>query len=131
MLDENVRRLASEPNFASMATVMPSGDLQVQLMWVDCDDDHIVINTEVHRRKFLNLAANPTVTVLIVNRNDPWDYVEVRGRVAETVTGPEARAHIDQLAHKYLGADTYPNPIASERVMVRIRPSRIVKFPPN
>ena len=131
MLDDNVRRLATGANFASLATVMPSGDLQVQVMWVDCDEDHILVNTEVHRRKFLNLTADPRATVLIVNRDDPWDYVEVRGRVAETVTGPAARAHIDKLAHKYFGKETYPNPIVSERVIVKVAPTRVFKFPPG
>ena len=122
--------MARDPNFASMATIMPDGTLQVHVMWVDADEDHILINTEVHRRKFKNLMDNPTVTVLIVHRDDPWLYVEVRGEVTDTVTGPEARSHIDALSQKYLGVD-YPQPIVSERVMCKITPTRIVKFPPS
>lgn len=97
----------------------------------DAGDEHILINTEVHRRKFKNMMANPTVTVLIVHRNDPWSYVEVRGEVTGTVTGPVARSHIDALAHKYLAVDEYPRPITSERVICKITPTRIVKFPPG
>ena len=128
MLDKKTLELARDPNFASMATIMPDGTLQVHVMWVDADEDHILINTEVHRRKFKNLMANPTVTVLIVHRDDPWLYVEVRGEVTDTVTGPEARSHIDALSQKYLGVD-YPQPIVSERAMCKITPTRIVKFP--
>ena len=131
MLDERARKLAQGPNFASLATIMPDGTLQVHVMWVDADEEHILINTEVHRRKFKNMMANPTVTVLIVHRNDPWSYVEVRGEVTGTVTGPAARSHIDALSHKYLAVDEYPRPITSERVICKITPTRIVKFPPS
>ena len=131
MLDDQTLRLARGPNFASLATVMPDGTLQVHVMWVDADEDHILINTEVHRRKFKNMVANPTVTVLIVHRDDPWSYVEVRGEVTDTVTGPVARSHIDALANKYLGVDEYPQPIISERVICKIVPRRVVKFPPS
>ena len=131
MLDDKTLRLARGPNFASLATLMPDGTPQVHVMWVDADDHHVLINTEVHRRKFKNMMANPKATVLIVHRDDPWSFVEVRGEVAETVTGPSARAHIDSLAHKYLGVDLYPNPITSERVIVKIAPKRIFRFPPG
>lgn len=125
MLDELTLRLARGPNFASLATLMPDGSPQVHVMWVDTDGDRILVNTEVHRRKFKNIAANPLATVLILDRGDPWTYSEVRGEVVETVTGPEARAHIDALTRKYLGLDGYPNPIASERAILKIAPRRV------
>ena len=125
MLDDLTLRLARGPNFASLATLMPDGSPQVHVMWVDADDRHILINTEVHRRKFKNMTANPLATVLIVDRDDPWTYSEVRGVVVETVTGPEARSHIDALTHKYLGLDNYPQPITSERAIVKIAPRRV------
>ena len=131
MLDDKTLRLARGPNFASLATLMPDGAPQVHVMWVDADDDHVLINTEVHRRKFKNMMANPKATVLIVHRDDPWSFVEVRGDVVETVTGPSALDHIDALAHKYLGVDSYANPITSERVIVKIAPKRIFIFPPS
>ena len=125
MLDDLARELASGPNFASLATILPDGTPQGHLMWVDTDGENILINTETHRRKFKNMTANPAATVLIVHRDNPWRYAEVRGEVAGTVTGPEARAHIDELARKYLGVDEYPNPIQSERVIVKIAPRRV------
>ena len=77
-------------------------------MWVDCDDDHIVINTEVALRKFKNVQADPRVTVTIWGRKNPYFFAEVRGRVVEVVPGPQARANIDALAQKYLGTDPLP-----------------------
>ena len=125
MLDELTLRLARGPNFASLATLMPDGAPQVHVMWVDTDGGRILVNTEVHRRKFKNITANPLATVLIVDRADPWTYSEVRGEVAEVVTGPAARDHIDALTFKYLGLDGYPNPITSERAILQIEPRRV------
>ena len=129
MLDKTVLRLARGANYASLATVMPDGSMQVHLMWVDADDEHILINTEVHRPKFRNMMADSRVTVLIPDRSNPYHFAEVRGRVVDTVRGAEARSHIDALAHKYMGVDEYPNPITSERVIVKIAPERVVVFP--
>jgi PPOX class probable F420-dependent enzyme len=93
------------------------------VMWVDCDDEHVLINTEVHRQKARNLRRDPRVTVTIWDADDPYRYAEVRGEVVETVTGPEARAHIDALSMKYHGHE-YRNRIQSERLLVRIKPLR-------
>ena len=131
MLDDKTLKLAKGANFASLATLMPDGTPQVHVMWVDADAEHILINTEVHRPKYRNMTANPTATVLIPNRENPYEYVEVRGEVVEAVTGPQARAHIDDLARKYMGVDEYPNPITSERVIMKIKPTRVFNFPPG
>jgi len=83
-----------------------------------------VVNTEVHRQKFKNVQRDPRVTLTIRNEQDPYNYAEVRGRVVETVTGPAARDHIDQLSQKYHGQDYNPDDIKSERVMLWIVPDR-------
>jgi PPOX class probable F420-dependent enzyme len=123
MIDDAVKRLAKGPNFAAFTTLLPSGHPMTQLMWVDCDDRHVLVNTEVHRQKYKNLRRDPRCTVTVWNRENPYDYVEVRGRVVEFVTGPEARAHIDELSQKYQGTP-YANPIQSERVILRVEPER-------
>ena len=92
------------------------------VMWVDADDDHVLINTEVHRAKFKAVERDPRVTVTIWVKDDPYTYAEVRGRVVETVRGPVARAHIDALSQKYRGRDFDPGNITSERVILRISP---------
>jgi len=130
MLDEKTIGLAQGKNFGVISTLMPSGHPQTQLMWVDTDGEHIIVNTEIHRAKFKNLERNPLVTVLISETGNAWNYSEVRGHVAEIVRGQEARDHIDAMAKKYFGVDEYPNPIQSERVIVKIAPDRIVTFPP-
>ena len=123
MIDDAVRTLAQGKNFAALTTLMPDGQPQTHVMWVDCDDEHILINTEVHRRKFKNVEADPRVTVAIWNAENPYSFAEVRGRVVDTVLGPEALASINALAHKYTGADYAPE-IQSERVILKIAPDR-------
>ncbi len=124
MLDEKIRQLATQgKNIAAVTTLMPDGTPQTTPLWVDADGEHILLNTEVHRQKFKNVSRDPRITVTIWDADNSFLYGEVRGEVVETVTGPEARSHIDQLSQKYVGHD-YANPIQSERVILKIAPNR-------
>ena len=123
MLDPKIRDLCRAKNFATLTTLFADGAPQTNVMWVDCDDDHILINTEVHRAKARNVSADPRVSVVIWEAGNPYSYAEVRGRVVESITGDSARAHIDSLSQRYTGVD-YANPIQSERVILRIAPDR-------
>ena len=125
MLEEGVRQLAKGRNFAAFTTRLPDGHPMTHVMWVDCDDEHILINTETHRQKARNIRRDPRVTVTVWDAADPYRYAEVRGEVVETVGGSEARAHIDELSMKYHGHE-YRNRIQSERLLVRIKPFRQV-----
>jgi PPOX class probable F420-dependent enzyme len=123
VLEEGVRQLAKERNFAVLTTLLPDGQPMSHVKWIDCDDEHVVINTETHRQKVKNIRRDPRVTVTIWDAGDPYRYAEVRGEVVETVAGPEARAHIDELSMKYNGHE-YRNQIQSERLILRIKPLR-------
>ena len=126
MLDPAIRDLASTgPNFGTVSVVLPSGKILSHVMWVDADDDHIIFNTEVHRAKFRALEHNPNVTVTVWKADNAYGYAEVRGTVAATVRGDEARAHIDALSRRYIGQD-YAGKIESERVIVKVEPERQV-----
>jgi PPOX class probable F420-dependent enzyme len=121
-IEPGVRALALAANFAALTVNLPSGRAMTHVMWVDADDDHVLINTEVHRAKFHAVERDPRVTVMVRAFDDPYTYAEVRGRVVQTVRGPEARAHIDALSQKYRGRDYDPAIIKSERVILRIAP---------
>ena len=123
MLDDAVRVLAKEKNFAVLTTLMPDGQPQSQVMWIDADDEHLLINTELHRQKFKNLSRDRRVTVTIVKADNPCIYAEVRGHVAEIVRGDAARKHIDELSQKYIGKP-YSPAIQSERVILVIEADR-------
>lgn len=125
-LDPRVRDLAAEgANFAALTTLFEDGSPQTQLVWVDADDDHVLVNTEVHRAKFRNVERDPRVTVTIWDADDPYRFVEVRGEVTDVMRGPTAREHIDAEARRYTGRD-YANPVATERAILRITPTKVV-----
>src|SRR5580693_5185406 len=123
-LDEDVTRLAKGKNLATVVTLMPSGQPQALLTWVDADDEHVLVNTEPQRQRARNIARDPRITVLI-HGEDPYDWAEVRGHVVETVTGDEARRHIDELARKYTGQD-YAAPVSPHgRVNLKIATDKV------
>jgi PPOX class probable F420-dependent enzyme len=126
----SVLEMARGQNFAALTTLLPNGHPQTQVMWVDANDQHLLINTEVHRQKFRNVERDPRVTVMIWDKEDPYSFVEVRGEVVGKVKGPEARDHIDELSHKYRGRP-YQTRIRSERVVLRIAPLRQVIRTPS
>jgi PPOX class probable F420-dependent enzyme len=125
MLDEVAKKLAQGPNFAAFTTLLPDGQPMTHVMWVDADDEHLLINTQVHRQKYKNITRDPRVTVTLIDQQDPYHYAEVRGRVSEEVRGDAARASIDDLSQKYTG-HPYTDPITSERVLLKIAPLRTV-----
>jgi PPOX class probable F420-dependent enzyme len=123
-LDEDVVRLAQGKNLASVVTLMPDGQPQALLTWVDSDGEYVLVNTEPMRQRTKNIRRDPRITVLIHSADNPWDWAEIRGHVAEIVDGDEARAHIDKLANKYTGAD-YTRDIPEGRLILKIAPDKI------
>jgi PPOX class probable F420-dependent enzyme len=125
MLSERDRRIIDAPNFASVATLMPDGSPQVSTIWIDRDGDDILFNTAEGRVKTENLRRDGRVAISVFDQGDHDEQVIVRGRVVDLTT-EGADAHIDFLAEKYLGAETYPFRDPSEqRVIVRVRPEHV------
>ena len=123
-LDEDVTRLAKGKNLATVVTLMPSGQPQALLTWVDADDEHVLVNTEPQRQRARNIARDPRITVLIHGEN-PYDWAEVRGHVAEIIAGDEARRHIDELSRKYTGQDYAPPVGPHGRVILKVAPDKV------
>jgi PPOX class probable F420-dependent enzyme len=123
-LDEDVVRLAKGKNLATVVTLMPSGQPQALLTWIDTDGQLLLVNTEPQRQKARNVARDPRITILI-HGDDPYDWAEIRGHVVETVTGEPARQHIDELSRKYNGHD-YTNSIGPQgRVILKVAADKI------
>lgn len=118
--------LFEKPVIAMLATVMPDGRPQVNPVWCDFDGTHVRINSAQGRQKDQNMKERKFATVLLVDPENVFFWVEVRGMVDEiTTTG--ADAHIDALAKKYLNADSYPFRNPDEiRVMYKILPERVI-----
>ena len=119
------RYLFDKKSFAHIATIGADGTPQVTPVWVDYDGTHIRFNTARGRVKTQNLARNPTVALSVQDPDNPYRYVQVKGRVTE-MTEKGADEHIDALAKKYLGQDRYPYRRAGEvRVTVKVAPEKI------
>lgn len=124
MFDQTATELLAGPNYAAFTSVLPDGQLSTQMSWVDTDGTHVLVNTEVGRQKYRNIRHDPRVAVMVFEAGNPYRYSEIRGRVVGTVTGSEAREHIDRLSQKYTGGP-YANPIGSERVILQVEPERV------
>ncbi|QCJ47545.1 PPOX class F420-dependent oxidoreductase [Haloprofundus sp. MHR1] len=119
--------ILEKKSFAHIATTLPDGTPQVTPVWVDHDDrEAILINTARGRRKEKNIRKNPDVGVSVLDPDDPYRYVSVRGRA--TLTEEGAVDHIDELAEKYMGVDEYPHhgDESGPRVIVRIPADHVV-----
>ena len=122
-------KLLQEPQLAQFATVMTDGSPQITPVWVDVEPDgsHILINTAEGRLKTKNIDRNPHVAVSVVDAQNAWRYVVIRGTVVEQ-RHDGADDHIDRMAQKYLGKETYPfrNP-EETRVILRIKPHHVLE----
>jgi len=114
--------LEEKKPIAALATVMPDGSPQLTPVWFDFDGKRLRVNTARGRVKERNMRAGSAVALMIVDPENPYRYVQVRGRVA-LATENGADEHIDSLAKKYLGEDRYPFRAPGEvRVRYEIEP---------
>jgi len=120
-IPEKYRDLFDKPAFGILATLMPDGQPQVTPVWCDLQGDLVIVNSAKGRQKDKNIRRDPRVALAVIDPENPYRYLEIRGRVVE-ITEQGADAHIDKMAKKYLGADKYPYRQASEvRVMYKIQ----------
>jgi PPOX class probable F420-dependent enzyme len=126
-IPEEYEELFGQKTFAHFATLMEQGTPQVTPVWVDYDGEYVLINTARGRQKEQNVARDPKVGISILDPNDPYRYISIRGEVEE-LTEEGAVKHIDSLAQRYMGVDEYPHHDGEEgeRVIIKIRPDRVV-----
>jgi PPOX class probable F420-dependent enzyme len=120
--------LLKAKNFCHVATLRADGSIHGVPVWVDVQDGQPVLNTAEGRAWPRNLERDPRVTLTVVNGENPYEYVEVRGRVADR-THEGADAHIDTMAKKYMGVDKYPlRQPGEQRVIIRVEPDHVHAF---
>lgn len=125
--------LLLQPIDGVLTTLMPDGQPQMSIVWVDYDGQYVLINTTLERQKGKNMVANPKVNVLVIDPQNDARYLEVRGEVAE-ITQEGAIAHADKQTQAYSNGaqrlfygDIYPEKQQQKetRVIVRISPKKI------
>lgn len=121
----NKHDLFEKPAIATFASTLPSGRPHVTPVWVDYDGTHVLVVTRTETRKYKNVEHDSRVTVTIIDPDDIYRYVEVRGDVEKMPTDG-ALAFSDRQAQRYWGVDEYPHARDAERVLKHIRPERVV-----
>ena len=122
--DEAVHLLEGQ-HFAHVATVMADGTPQVTPVWIDHEGDTVTFNTAAGRFKEKNLRRDPNVAISIIDAENPYQPLIIRGKVSE-ITEEGADEQIDALAKRYMGVDEYPlRQPGEQRVMVKITPEKV------
>jgi len=123
-LPDHAKALVDAPEMATVATLEPDGQPQLSVVWVTRDGDDILFSTVRGRRKTVNLERSAQISVLIYPQANPYCYLEVRG-TAEVEDDPQADL-IQELSHKYTGQPYPALPPGEQRVIVRVKPDRVI-----
>lgn len=124
-IEGRANELLQAPNFCNVCTLRGDGTIQAVPVWVDVQDGKAVLNTAEGRAWPRNLERDPHVTLMVQNMENPYEYVTIRGRVSSR-EHEGADDHIDQMAKKYLGQDTYPfRQPGEQRVIIRVDPDHV------
>jgi PPOX class probable F420-dependent enzyme len=127
----HVAKIIQKNSFAFLGTLMKDGSPHVTPVWIDIVDNTILINTAEGRIKQKNVSRDPRVSISLIDEENPYSMVTIRGQVVEQ-TSDGADEHIDKLAKKYLNADKYPGHSPNiKRVILKIRPEKIFYMPPR
>jgi PPOX class probable F420-dependent enzyme len=116
-LNDEIRRLLDGRHFAALATINPDGGPQTSAMWGGRNGDDVLFSTVAGRRKHRNLERDPRASVTVLDSEDPYNYVELRGRV--TIEEDIGRAFDIGLSRTYDGRDPDPDPPGAVRLIVR------------
>ena len=122
-LPDNAQRMLDGNTVVTLATVNPDGSPQASPVWATRDGDDVLMSTLVGRKKERNLGNDPRVTVVVVNPENPYEYVEIRGTAS--LSTENARDLIEQLSQKYTGGPYSNDGPGDERVVVRVTPEHV------
>jgi PPOX class probable F420-dependent enzyme len=127
LTEGQARFLHEEPNVAVVAALREDGTPHQTVVWVDWDGEHVLLNLATTRSKLEYMKRDPRVSVLVLDRSNPFRWFRVEGEVVET-TLEGAYKHIVRQAGVYLGKEEYPRRPGEERILVRIAPKRVEPY---
>jgi PPOX class probable F420-dependent enzyme len=122
VIPESHADILDQKVLAHVATIGPDGEPQNNLVWFDHQDGYIRFSETTRRQKVRNLERDPRVALSIVDQDNPYRYLEIRGTVERIDPDPD-KAFINSMAKKYHGQDVYVgSPPGETRVVVVVRP---------
>lgn len=127
MLTEGQGAFLQEANYAVVAALRPDGTPHQSVIWVDWDGTHVLVNLNTERRKLDYLRDDARTSVLVLHREDPFRWIAVDGLVDE-ITTDGANEHIDRQSKIYFGRDEYGLAPGEQRVLVKVRPTRVTAY---
>jgi PPOX class probable F420-dependent enzyme len=116
-IPEDLRPLLDRPLFASLGTVRPDNTVQVNPMWFEYDGEHLRFTHTTYRGKFRNLRSNPSMSLLLIDEEDPQVYLELRGELVEVIDDPTGDFYV-RLGRRYGNPDQQPPPDKADRVIL-------------
>jgi PPOX class probable F420-dependent enzyme len=124
-IEGRVKELLEQPNFAHLSTIREDGTVHGVVVWQHVEDGKVALNSSEGRAWPANVRREPRVTITVHDQENPYEYVEIRGRVVVD-THDGAKEHIDSLAKKYIGEDEYPwlQP-GEQRIKFLVEPERV------
>ena len=77
-LDPIYRQLLDRPITQTLGIIGPDGRPSLTPMWFDYEDDKILVNTASHRQKCQWIRDNPRLTILLVNPENAYHWVQIK-----------------------------------------------------
>jgi PPOX class probable F420-dependent enzyme len=125
-IPDDYRDLLERPLYGHLATARPDGTVQVNPMWFDWDGELLRFTHTTKRQKYRNVTAHPQVAISIVDPDNPYKFLEVRGTVEEIVPDPTGAFYM-HLNDRYSGPFSEPPPDSPDRVILVVRPTAVSK----
>jgi PPOX class probable F420-dependent enzyme len=128
-IPEDVQARLKAKNFWHLATLKENGAPQSTPVWADTDGTYVIINTAKGRAKDQHMRRDGRVALSSFELDNPYDFVEIQGRVAEIIEGQPAEDGIDDFAEKYMGQRPYPlRKPGEQRVIFKIEPTAFSSY---
>ena len=129
-LSKELKKAIDNNAFCAISTHLNKDEIQTHLMWVDYEEDYIIINTEKERKKTENIRNNPNISLVVFHPTAMYSSWEIRGVVAEILSDHSADSHIDKLSLRYTGKP-YRRELGEEWNYEKIKSRELWKIKPN
>lgn len=124
MIPDALRDLLENPNYGALGTVRPDGSVQVNPMWFEFDGEHLLFTHTTTRQKYRNLQANPSMSLMVFDPDQPYRYIEVRGRLVGEVADPEGAFYV-RLGQRYGNPAQQAPPDRAQRVILKMSVEKV------